>query len=82
MTRPSKRDIEKAVEDLRDDADAAAEVVESQVVTVTEDDVDETGSADVPVGDPPQGYTRGRVVSTQHEAVVVHELTPCDDGGG
>lgn len=71
--RKNKRQIKKALEDLRDDGPTDIEVT-SSVVTITEDMTDESGNLideSVPGSEPSEGYTRGEQLAVQSDVVDV-----------
>jgi hypothetical protein len=82
MTRKTRRELAREIEDLRDDEDAVEFQVSSTVVTVTEDMTDERGRLvedRLPEDDPPEGFEYGRVVPTESAVVTWRELIPVED---
>jgi len=79
MTRKSKRELERALEELRDTPHRFD--VTSSVVTITDDMTDESGAlieGRVPDSDPPEGYTR-EAFGVQSDVVGVYRLEPSDE---
>jgi hypothetical protein len=79
VTRKSKREIEKAIARLWEDDDPSDITVESSVVTVTEDDVDEDGIVDLPEYEPPADAV---AMEWETESSVVEAYQVQRDGRG
>lgn len=83
MTRKSKREIERAIEDAREEITPDREVnLISSVTTVTSDMLDENGRTvedRLPEDDPPEGFEYGQVVPTESAVVTWRELIPVED---
>ena len=78
MTPKSKRELERALEALRDTPRRFD--VTSSVVTITDDMTDESGTLieeRVPDSDPPEGYTR-EAFGVQSDVVDVYRIEPAD----
>jgi hypothetical protein len=78
MTKRTRRAIASRLEEIEEERDEPAEWnVHSDVVTITDDMVDDCGNTleeKVPDPEPPDGWELGRVVPTQSPVVTVHEL--------
>jgi len=80
MTRKSRREIERAIEQLRggdgpDDIDVTSEVLE-----ITADDVDENGAlVDVPDPEVPDDHHALRELPADSDAVTVYEGIELED---
>lgn len=79
MTRKSKRDLEKRLEEIEGDGQPAEWDTESDIVTITDTMVDDSADVieeKVPHTEAPDGYERGDVVPTESPVVTVRELVP------
>jgi hypothetical protein len=80
MSRKSRRELERELEKLRemlnDDNDDEIKFT-SEVVTISDDMVDDNGTIESEVPDPtaPDGYELGDVQPTESPVVTVYELT-------
>ena len=80
MSRKSKREIEKAIEQLA--PEPKPDVVSGGVTVVTRDMVDEQGNVieeRLPTHEPPDGFTHGPTIPTKSPAVTWRELIPDDE---
>jgi hypothetical protein len=77
MTRKSRREIERALADAREEItpDPEVTIISGGVTVVTSDTVDDTR----PDPDPPDGYENGREIPTDSPVVTWRELIPVDD---
>lgn len=84
MTRKSKREIEREIEEAREEItpDPEINIISGGVTVVTSDMVDDDGNTlddQLPEHDPPEGYKFGRVIPTESPVVTWRELIPVDD---
>ena len=78
MTRKSKRELERVLERIRGElTDGDGVHITSEVVTVTEDMVDD--GEPLPDPEPPDGYEHARELPTESPVVSCYEYTPVAD---
>ena len=78
MTRKSKRELERVLERIRGGLTGDRELhITSDVVTVTEDMVDD--GEPLPDPEPPDGYEPARELSTESPVVSWYEYAPVAD---
>lgn len=85
MTRKSRRELEREIDELRDDGDDLVEfeVMSSTVFTVTEDMTDDRGNVieeREPDVEPPEGYEHAGIIPTESPVVTWHKFKPTGDG--